>query len=123
VVDDNVAGIVVLIVDELVLFNKLLTVELINDDTVVLEMLIIIVFEEELLFWLIIVLEFEEFLRVCTFTVVFKIEEVVVAELIVEDEFNELVPFDNAVEFSRFDRVLLIIVTIVEFNTFDVVVF
>jgi hypothetical protein len=103
VVDDNVAGIVVLIVDELVLFNKLLTVELINDDTVVLEMLIIIVFEEELLFWLIIVLEFEEFLRGCTFTVVFKIEEVVVAVLIVEDEFNELVPFDNAVEFSRFD--------------------
>jgi hypothetical protein len=50
VVDDNVAGIVVLIVDELVLFNKLLTVELINDDTVVLEMLITIVFEEELLF-------------------------------------------------------------------------
>jgi hypothetical protein len=81
--------------DTFVLFNKLLTVELINDGTVVLETLII-------------VLEFEEFVRGRTLTVVFNTEEVVVVILIVVDEFN---------------AVLLIVEVTVEFNKFGAVIF
>jgi hypothetical protein len=82
-----------------------------------------VVFDEELLFTLLVVLEIEVLLTVWTSTVVFWLGKVVGVVLIVVEEFNEAVLFNNKVEFSWVNWVLLFTLTEVEFNILVVVVF
>ncbi len=120
IVDDRVLKVVV---DKLLLFNTSVTVELINGDSIVLKTLGAVVFDEELLFTLLVVLEIEVLLTVWTSTVVFWLGKVVGVVLIVVEEFNEAVLFNNKVEFSWVNWVLLFTLTEVEFNILVVVVF